>query len=548
MVGRVLEAMTRPIKGLHEAAYVLAGFSVLSQLLALVRDRTFAHVFGAGAVLDSYFAAFRIPDLVFAFLTLFVSSFALVPLLSGREEKEQGVLIGNVLLAFGFAAIFASVVLWFLIPSLAPILFPGFAPDVTANVVLLSRIMLIQPVLLGFSSIATSLIQVLRRFVIYALAPILYNLGIIFGAVFFYPLMGVTGLAWGVVLGAVFHLLAQAIPIIGHAKHMKMPSLASLRASVIEVALPSMPRALALSSQQVLQLVFAGIASLTAVGTVAALSFATNLQSVPLTVIGISYAAALFPALSKMVSEKNADGFVKEVWATIRHIVFWTMPAIVLMIVLRAHIVRIILGSGQFSWEDTRLTAAILALFCISLIAQSSLLIFSRAYYAAHKTLIPILVNVGGTLLAAGAAYAGVWWIGHAQFMRLFIESLFRVDDVAGTSVLMIPLAYSLVIIGAACIFGYLFTRDFGKDDRVGETLVASFSSSVIGGASAYWVLAFLGPIIPLTTFMGVLEQAVAAFVIGLATWGVTLYLLKSREFTEVLLILGRKFGKAPGV
>lgn len=544
MVGRVFEAMTRPIQGLHEAAYVLAGFSVLSQVLALVRDRTFAHLFGAGPILDSYFAAFRIPDLVFAFLTLFVSSFALVPLLSSRAEKEQGVLLGNVLLAFGVAAIGASVVLWFLIPSLAPFLFPGFTPDVTENVILLSRIMLIQPVLLGLSSIATSLIQVLRRFVIYALAPILYNVGIIVGALFFYPEFGITGLAWGVVLGAVLHLLAQAVPIIGHAKHMQMPTLASLRASVVEVALPSMPRALALSSQQVLLLVFSGIASLTAVGTVSALSFASNLQSVPLTVIGISYAAALFPALAKMIADKNKDGFVKEVWATIRHIVFWTMPAIVLMIVLRAHVVRIILGSGQFSWEDTRLTAAILALFTISLIAQSALLIFSRAYYAAQKTLVPILVNVGGTLLAAGTAYLGVFWIEHAGFLRLFIESLLRVDDVSGTSVLMIPLAYSVVIIIAACVFGALFARDFGKDQRVSETLVASFASSVIGGAAAYWVLAVLGPVVLLTSFVGVLEQAVAAFITGLAAWGITLYLLKSREFMEVLTIVSRRFKK----
>jgi putative peptidoglycan lipid II flippase len=497
--------------------------------------------------LDSYFAAFRIPDLVFAFLTLFVSSFALIPLLSSRAEKEQGVLIGNVLLAFGLAAIFASVVLWFLIPSLAPFLFPGFTGPMQENVVLLSRIMLIQPVLLGLSSIATSLIQVLRRFVIYALAPILYNCGIIFGAIFLYPEFGISGLAWGVVLGALLHLLAQAVPIIGHAKHMQLPSLESLRASVIEVALPSMPRALALSSQQVLQLVFASIASLTAVGTVSALSFASNLQSVPLTVIGISYAAALFPALAKMMANKDTEGFVKEVWATVRHIIFWTMPAIVLMIVLRAHIVRIILGSGQFSWSDTRLTAAILALFCISLIAQSLLLIFSRAYYAAHKTLVPILINVGGTLLAAGAAYFGVWWIARAEFARLFIESLFRVDDVVGTSVLMIPLAYSFVIIIAACMFGYLFGRTFGKDERVGETFVASFSSSVIGGASAYAVLSFLGPIVPLTSFFGVLEQAVIAFVVGLAAWGITLYLLKSREFMEVLTILTKKFGKTSG-
>lgn len=546
MVGRVLEAMTRPIRGLHEAAYVLAGFSVLSQVLALVRDRTFAHLYGAGPILDSYFAAFRIPDLVFAFLTLFVSSFALVPLLSGREEKAQGALVGNVLFAFGAVSLLTAGVLWFFIPTLVPMMFPGFSESAVADTIVLSQIMLVQPILLGLSSVATSLIQVMRRFVIYALAPVLYNCGIIFGALFLVPDMGVAGLAWGVVLGAVLHLLAQVIPIIGHAKHIQLPTLSSLRESVMEVALPSVPRALALSSQQVLLLVFASIASLTAAGTISALSFASNLQSVPLTVIGISYAAALFPALAAMMAKKDIVGFTKEVWASVRHVIFWTMPAIMLMIVLRAHIVRIILGSGEFSWSDTRLTAAILALFALSLIAQSVILIFSRAYYAAQSSLVPIIVNVGGTIVAAAFASWGVWWIAQADFARHFIESLFRVSDVPGTEVLLIPLSYSVTIILAAILFGYLFSRRFGFETRTLETLLTSFSASVIGAAAAYVSLVLIGPSVPLTTFIGVLTQAVTAFLVGLAAWTATLYLLESREFKEVVAIVSQKLKGRP--
>lgn len=546
MVGRVLEAMTRPIRGLHEAAYVLAGFSVLSQVLALVRDRTFAHLYGAGPTLDAYFAAFRIPDLIFAFLTLFVSSFALVPLLSAREEKAQGALVGNVLFAFGVVSIVASVALWFFIPTIVPLMFPGFGPAALSDTILLSQIMLVQPILLGLSSVATSLIQVMRRFVIYALAPVLYNCGIIFGALFLVPEMGIAGLGWGVVLGATLHLVAQVIPIMGHAKHIRVPTMQSLRESVIEVALPSVPRALALSSQQVLLLVFASIASLTVAGTISALSFASNLQSVPLTVIGISYAAALFPALAAMMAKKDIAGFTKEVWAAVRHIIFWTMPAITLMIVLRAHIVRIILGSGEFSWSDTRLTAAILALFALSLIAQSVILIFSRAYYAAQSSLVPIIVNVGGTFVAAASASFGVWWLAHADFARSFLESLFRVENVPGTEVLMIPLSYSLTIMLAALLFGYLFARRFGWEGRTLDTLVTSFSASVIGGAAAYTTLVLIGPSIPLSTFVGVLTQAVSAFVVGLAAWAATLYLLESREFKEVVGIVSQKLNIRP--
>jgi putative peptidoglycan lipid II flippase len=541
MVGKIVAAMTKPIRGLHEAAYVLAGFSFLSQILALVRDRTFAHLFGAGPVLDSYFAAFRIPDLLFAFLTLFVSSFALVPLLSAREEKAQGVLVGNVLFVFGAVSVAVSAIMWFLIPDLVPLMFSGFPPEQQSDTVMLSRIMLLQPILLGLSSIATSVIQVMRRFIIYALAPVLYNCGIIFGALFLVPDFGVSGLAWGVVLGAILHFGAQIIPLLGHARHMKMPTLESLRESVMEVALPSVPRALALSSQQVLLLVFASIASLTAVGTISALSFASNLQSVPLTIVGISYAAAVFPALAAMFAKKEHEAFRREVWAAIRHIIFWTMPAITLMIVLRAHIVRIILGSGNFTWSDTRLTAAILALFALSLIAQAAILVFSRAYYAARLSAVPILINVGGTALAAGAASAGVWWLTTNDFARHFMDSLFRVSDVPGTAILMIPLAYSGVIILAASLFAYLFSRKFGGDERALGTLATSFASSVLAAAAAYSTLVILGPIVPLSTFLGVLAQALLAGIAGVAVWALTLYLLRSQEFSEVLALIAAK-------
>lgn len=534
MVRAVFEAMTRPIRGLHEAAYVLAGFSVLSQVLALVRDRTFAHLFGAGPMLDAYFAAFRIPDLVFAFLTLFVSSFALVPLLSGKDKDAQGVIVGNVLFAFGVIAIVISGLLFFAMPFIIPFLFPGFSPEVTANTTLLSRIMLIQPVLLGLSSIATSVVQVLRQFIIFALAPILYNVGIIVGAVFLYPELGIAGLAWGVALGALLHVSAQVIPILGHARHIVRPSWNSIRASIVEVALPSMPRALALSAQQILLLVFASIASLTAVGTVSALAFGFNLQSVPLTIVGVSYAAAIFPALSALIAKGDKGLFMREVWASVRHIVFWTFPAITFIVVLRAHIVRIILGTGAFSWDDTRLTAAVLACFAISLIAQSVILIFSRSYYAAHSTLVPIIVNVGGAVVAGVGAYGAVVWIASAETPRFFIEELLRVSDVPGTSVLMIPIVYSLTMLGVACVFGYLFARRFGFEKGVLHTLGSSFAASIIAATGAYAVLQVSAPLLPTTTFFGIFTQGVSAVLFGSILWLLVLFVLKSQELKEI--------------
>ncbi len=541
MVRRVLGVLTRPIRGLHEAAYLLAVFSLLSQILALVRDRAFAHYFGAGPVLDSYFAAFRVPDLVFAFLTLFVSSFALIPLLSAGGEREQGVLVGNVLFVFGAVALVVSALLYTLMPHIVAIIFPGFSPDAIQSTTALSRIMLIQPVLLGLSSIAASIIQVMRQFFIFAVAPVLYNVGIIVGVVYLYPSMGVVGLAWGVVLGAALHFFAQMIPLIGHARHMTAPTFLSLKTSIVEVAMPSVPRALALSAHQVLLLAFVGIATLTAAGTVAALSFALNLQSVPLTIIGVSYAAAIFPALAGLYASGDSEGFAREVWASVRHIIFWTAPAIALIIVLRAQIVRVILGSGEFTWSDTRLTAAILALFAVSLISQSVILIFSRAYYAAKRTAIPIVVNTVGTGLAAISAYGGVLWISTAELPRYFLEDLFRVVDTPGTSILMVPIAYSVVIVGMSLVLAWLFARDFGFESRTMMTFWESFAASVIGATGAYLALQSLAPLLPTDTFLGIFVQGIGGAVVGGGLWALMLLLLKNRELSEILDVVMKR-------
>lgn len=546
MVKRVLGAMTRPIQGLHEAAYVLAGFSVLSQVLALVRDRTFAHYFGAGSVLDAYFAAFKIPDLLFAFLTLFVSSFALVPLLAGKEKKAQGVIIGNVLFAFGVSALFLTALLWFAMPYLIPALFPGFSNTMVADTVLLSRIMLVQPILLGLSSIASSVVQVLRQFVIYALAPIMYNLGIIGGVLFLYPQYGIKGLAWGVVIGALLHVIVQTLPLLSHAHTFWKPSFASLKSSIVDVALPSLPRALALSSQQILMVVFASVASLTATGAIAALSFSFNLQSIPLTIIGVSYAAVIFPALASLIAKKEHALFMREVWASIRHVVFWTFPAITMMIILRAQIVRIILGTGAFSWNDTRLTAALLACFALSLIAQSAILIFSRAYYAANSSLVPIVLNVGGAISAGILAYVGVFWLQTSSMPRFFIESLLRVPDVPGTSVLAIPIAYSLSMLVVGVLFGIVFAKRFGFDPLVWHTLGSSFAASVIGATGAYAVLQFMASLLPQDTFLGIFTEGVVAGLVGMILWAVILLILNSTELKEIKSLIVRTFKKAP--
>lgn len=539
MVRRFLSLLEREIRGLHEAAYLLAFFALLSQVLALLRDRTFAHLFGAGPILDAYFAAFRIPDLVFAFLTLFVSSFALIPLLSKRGKDEQGALIGSVLFLFGVSATGVCAVLFFAAPVIIPFLIPGFSPDGAADTLTLARIMLLQPILLGLSSIAASVVQASRRFVLFAVAPLLYNAGIIVGALFLYPLLGIAGLAWGVVGGAALHFLIQALPLtVGVGALPLHVRFDAILQTLRDVVGPSVPRAVALMGNQGLLVAFAAIGSLISVGAVSAMSFAFNLQSVPLTVIGVSYASALFPALAALAASGDKPAFVRELWASVRHVAFWLLPATMLCIVLRAHIVRVVLGSGAFSWDDTRLTAAVLALFAVSLVAQATILLFSRAYYALGRSAIPILLNLGGSVAAGVAAFALVFSVRQHPFLQFFAESLFRVGDVPGTAVLMVPLAYSAVTVLVALLFAVLFARRDGYERSTGASVGVSFAASVIGAVAAYGALQAFGPVLPTNTFLGIFIQGAAGGTVGLVAWVAILALMKSRELRDVVTLL----------
>jgi putative peptidoglycan lipid II flippase len=172
-----------------------------------------------------------------------------------------------------------------------------------------------------------------------------------------------------------------------------------------EIAFVAVPRAVTLSLGQLHMLVLVSLASTMAAGSVAVLQFAYNLQSVPLTIIGMSYSVAAFPTLAALLAEEKNSEFNAYVLTALRHIMFWSLPIVSLVIVLRAQIVRVLLGSGSFDWSDTRLTAAALGLFVVSLVGQSILLLLVRAFYAGGHTRMPLLLTLGGTFVGSMASY-----------------------------------------------------------------------------------------------------------------------------------------------
>lgn len=326
MVKRILSFVGREINGLHEAAYLLAGSAFLSLLLALIRDRLLASSFGAGGALDAYYAAFRVPDVLFVTVSSLVSTSILVPLLLEKKEKGADELKRaiDVLFSMFFALIaLVALIAVFMMPYLMRWLFPDIAAgEYGPELVNLSRIILLSPVFLGISNFFASITQIRGRFLIYAISPLLYNLGIIAGIVLLYPKFGLYGLGIGVALGAFSHALIQVPFVSGEGLFPRLsPKLDwPLVRSVLSL---SIPRTITLSSQQLTALALVSFASFLGAGSISVFNLSQNLQSVPLSLIGASYSAAAFPLLARAIAEGNMRSFIEKTVQACRHIIFW---------------------------------------------------------------------------------------------------------------------------------------------------------------------------------------------------------------------------------
>ena len=247
--------------------------------------------------------------------------------------------------------------------------------------------------------------------------------------------MGLNGLGLGVVLGAFLHLAIQ-IPVIIQTGFAPVFRLRIDLREIFEVIKISLPRTITLSLSNITILVLISFASSLGEGSISVFNLSFNLQSVPLSIIGVSYSVAAFPTLARFFSSGDRNKFAEHIVIATRHIIFWSVPAIFLFIVLRAQIVRTILGSGRFSWEDTRLTAAALALFAISILAQGLILLFVRGYYAAGITKRPLIINTFSSILIIVLALFFVNLFDSSDVFRYFTQSLLRIGDLPNTSVI----------------------------------------------------------------------------------------------------------------
>jgi putative peptidoglycan lipid II flippase len=387
--------------------------------------------------------------------------------------------------------------------------------------------------------------QALGRFIIYATSPIVYNAGIVFGVVYLTPIWGIKGAIYGVLIGAVLHMAIQ-IPFLW--KEGFLPNFSFIKniRSTLSVFAISIPRTLTLATSHISILILLSFASVLTSGSITIFNFAFNLQSVLLSLIGVSYSLAVFPTLSRLYVESRMDMFVENIVTSLKHIVFWSVPGTVLFIVLRAQIVRTILGGGAFTWEATRLTAASLALFVMSVVLQNIVLLFIRAYYAIGKTITPLIINICSACFTVLSSFVFLGFFKQVSVFRFFIEDLLRVSDVPGTEILALALGFSFGSTLNCVLLWLVFRFDFGSfTRRVRRTLFEVFSASIIMGYVTYQALAFFVNIFDVETSIGIFLQGLCAGVAGIIVCVGVLYLLKSEELKEMREALSKRFFKA---
>jgi len=477
-----------------KSALLLAVMSFASRFLGMVRDRIFASHFGAGDILDSYFAAFRIPDLIFNLLVLGALSAAFIPiftdLISHKRIKEAFKVANSILNIIIFVLLVSSFVLFIFMPFFIKLITPGFSLEKRELTVDLARIMLLSPILFGISNVAGAILNSFKKFLAYSIAPIFYNLGIIFGVLVFVPTFGNLGLALGVVLGAFLHMVVQLIATV-HLGFRYSFIFDIKNKKVRKIGRLMIPRSLGLAVHQINLTISTIIGSTLSGGAVSVYNFANNLQSIPLGLFGISFAIASFPVLSETFSLKRTKEFVNTFSKTFRQILFLVVPISVLMLILRAQIVRIILGAGHFDWQDTRRTASALGFFTLSLFAQSLVPLLARSFYAMQDTKTPVKISVV-------SVFCNI-------FLALYLSRVLGVGGLA--------LAFSISsFVNMFLLLAILRTRVGNLNDAtIINSAVRIMLASTLSGIFAYGSLYAIAPKVDMTTGIGILIQALGA-------------------------------------
>lgn len=412
--------MTISSHGRHIArnTLVVGASFALAAAAGLLRNIVVAQRFGIGAALDAYYAAFRLPDLLFTIVAGGALATAFIPVLAeslARRDREGAWRLGSailnlvVLVVSGLAAL-AALAAPLLVRTLIA---PGFAPAAQAETADLMRLVLVSTVIFGASAVATAVLHGVKHFFLPALAPVVYPLGVAAGAWFLAPTMGVRGLAVGAILGAALHLAIQ-VPGLWRYGFRWRPVLGLGSREVRRVALLMGPRILDLGIWHLTLLTTTNLASRLDAGSVAALEWGWDFMQLPETVIGTAFGLVALPTLADLAASGNLAGLRRTLGETLRAVVTLTVPAAVGLVLLGRPLLALVYERGAFDAAATETVYVALRMYALGLVGHSALELAARAFFAQQDTVTPLLIAAAWAAVSIGLGLALMGLMGHA--------------------------------------------------------------------------------------------------------------------------------------
>jgi len=398
--------MSRDGHKIARAATLVMALFVLSRLLGLGRQMIIGALFGTSGNLDAYLAANRITETVFLIVAGGALGSAFIPTFAYHLAQEDPTGAWELASAVVNLTLIVMTVVVGLIALFAPplvrtIIAPGFDPALQELTIRLLRMMLVTPVIFGVSGIVMAALNAHQHFLLPALAPSIYNLSIIGGAVILGPRLGVAGMAVGVVLGSALHLLVQVPQLIRYGA-LYVPALGLRNPSVREVGRLMGPRVLGTAVAQLNLVINNSLATRMGEGAVSAISFAWMLMLLPQGVFAQAIGTAAFPTFAEQAARREHKKMQQALCATLRGIFFLSIPATVGLIAVGKPVVRLLFERGAFESASTNAVAWALTFFALGLVGHAGLEIVARAFYALHDTFTPVWV--GGVTMGLNVA------------------------------------------------------------------------------------------------------------------------------------------------
>lgn len=511
-------------KTILSAAVILALSSGTTAILGLFKNRLLASYFGVSNVLGIFYTADRVPNIVYSVLVVGALSTIFIPVFteSYKTNKNEAFKAGSSIILMGLLIflVLSTIVIFAANPIIFKLSLGAFSPDEVALGAKLMRIMMLAQVILVISSFLSSILQSFKLFLMPALAPIVYNLGLIVGTATLSKSYGIYGPAYGVILGAVLHLLIQ-VPALLKTDFKFSFNINFENEDLKKMAVLIPPRILSILITQAISTINNSLAILISTSSVVILKFSSQLQFFPVHLFGASIATAALPVLSEYSTDKTTDRFKSVFITSLHQLLFLVLPASMLFVVLRIPIIRLVYGVSNFSWEATVKTSYALAFFSISIFSQSVFYLLTRAYFALKDTYTPVVVSLLTIVLNISMSTFFV------KYLHLGVWSL--------------ALTYSLTSLLDVICLTYLLSKKLGgfRLDQLLVPFIKTSYATIFMGISLYIPLKLLDQFVFDTTrTLSLLILTGLVSTVGIVVYFGFTYLFKVKEIELFYRIL----------